>query len=492
MWLENPIEIFCSTNIVPMTDMRIEEQMNSLTRLVIVISLILFLFGFKYSLLFLLLSLLFIIIIYYIQKKQMEQFSAEHYKPQPQYKSQRAAKYIRQNASKGVEISRKGTADPLTASTYRFCDDDELLKYNDPNYVSANQRLAGGPNPKTLVAPVIAPKSHSIDYWRANNLVTHSAINSETQQEAYQDGFQVSTCCGSGDLFLIPENSQPRTKFRVKEEYSQPHQTREDFATYSYPYQRTTQPDVVTMNGKYSGDVNTSCGYNPQQIYTSGLPSNYTSGNCEKDPKFKRYNENLFTQTIEPGVYTRSQVNDPINANIGISFTQQLEPTTCQNTDEGLMYTEHDPRIIEPIHEDDDYFENVVNASNVYDPRHSGYGTSYRSYTDKNIGQTRFMYDDVDAIRMPNYLVRSQIDAQPYADSYGPIQAGNEFGNKYNENIRALANDSFLRSTIEQRTGLQQSLMRKRNNEMWQRRAAPINTGSQRMLGGMGLGAVGN
>ena len=83
-WMEKPINLFCTMDVVPLDEMSIAEQMNSLTRLVVIVYFILTLVGFKYSLLFLLLSLLFIIILYYIQKNNMEQFRAEYYTPKKQ------------------------------------------------------------------------------------------------------------------------------------------------------------------------------------------------------------------------------------------------------------------------------------------------------------------------------------------------------------------------------------------------------------------------
>jgi hypothetical protein len=240
-----------------------------------------------------------------------------------------------------------------------------------------------------------------------------------------------------------------------------------------------------------SGQVNIACGYNPQQLYTAGLPTNLPAGNCEQNPALKDYNQNLFTQTIQPGVYIRNQVNEPINSNMGISFTQQIPPTT-QNTNmyTGVVeYTEHDPRIIEPLEKPQQSASNCVETyatpADVYDPRFTGYGTSYRSYTDPTLGQTRFYYDDVNAIRMPNYIVRSNIDHQPFADSYGPLAPGNSGGNQFNADIRAMANDSFMTAAIEHRNDMQMRQMRKRNSEMWQRRVAPIHTTNMRMLGGM-------
>ena len=181
----------------------------------------------------------------------------------------------------------------------------------------------------------------------------------------------------------------------------------------------------------------------------------------------------MFTQTIQPGVYSYNEVDEPLNSNIGISFNQQIGPITVEldENEDSVTYVQHDPRLFEETIEP--YVE-TVNESNVYDPRFSGYGTSYRAYTDDNIGQTRFYYDDIDAIRMPNYITRSNIDFMKAADTYGPME--NEHGNKYNSIIRNLANDKYLESALTFRTGLQESAMRKMNANRWQQRQAPIYT----------------
>ena len=85
---------------------------------------------------------------------------------------------------------------------------------------------------------------------------------------------------------------------------------------------------------------------------------------------------------------------------------------------------------------------------------------------------------------MPNYLVRSNIDREPFADKYGPIPEGDERGNQDNPIIRGLANNAFLDGALEHRTDLQERLMRKANARNWQQRQAPIRTGGQRMGGG--------
>lgn len=492
LWLEYIPNLICDFSLIPLQGMTLAEQMNALTRLVLIVYLVLFLFGVNHTIIFLLLSLLFIIILFYIQRKNMETFKTEYYTPGI------SAMKLEKNPQTGRQQIVYN--DP---SSKRFCNDERPLDgpdgaFNNPNWVSVNQRLAGPPNPKTKIAPVVVPPIADLSYWKANNMVTHSAINENTNVDVYQSGYQVSTCCAPSfgcDTFpklAVPVPNPFQYNAPLNETYTnygKQEEHKQIIENYDIPYFKTNsgqEPIYIRPNG--SGQVNVDCGYNPEQLYTAGLPTNLPVGNCMQSPMMKQFNENLFTQTIQPGVYTRNEINEPINANMGISFTQQFPPTTCKtNPLSGeVMYTEHDPRIIEPaITEPNLGVESAVTESNIYDPRFSGYGTSYRSYNDEVTGQPRFYYDDVDAIRMPNYIVRSNIDHQPFADQYGPIPQGNEYGNKFNPTMRSFANDAFLKGTIQQRTELQERLMRKGNANAWQNRMAPKHVGGQRMSGGM-------
>lgn len=374
---------------------------------------------------------------------------------------------------------------------------------NDSTYISMNQNLVGKPNPKTLIPPVIAPPIADLGYWKTNNLIVHSHINDQKQVDNYQSGYQVSTCCGANNKNMFVENDAPKylRKRPASQKYGYKRNNYQKNVSNLYEYTETKEnfelqqennrkdkreremkenfEDKSKLKVPYeikanqSGWVNTSCGYNPDQLYDSGLPTNYPAGECEEDSLFKEYNRNLFTQTIQPGVYSYNEVNEPINSNIGISFTQQFEPTTVHMdpSHDSVTYIEHDPRLFD---EEIEPYEETVNEANVYDPRFTGYGTSYRAYTDDNIGQTRFYYDDIDSVRMPNYIVRSNIDFMQAADKYGPMMTPE--GNRYNEEIRNLANDEFLKNSLTFRTGLQERLMRKANAVRWQRRQAPIHT----------------
>ena len=49
---------------------------------------------------------------------------------------------------------------------------------------------------------------------------------------------------------------------------------------------------------------------------------------------------------------------------------------------------------------------NLATTANVYDPRFTGYGTSYRAYNEPVTGQTRFYYDDVNAMECQTILLK--------------------------------------------------------------------------------------
>ena len=512
-WVENLTDLFCDFRLIPFKNMDLESQMNSLTRLVFFIFVILLLFiDVKNSIVFLIITLTIIIIFYYIKKKNKmdnykEMFSAKTKKipSKSKYLIPYKRADLRTNPVTGNEellINRP--------SNFTYADDEVPFIYNQnfatqKSYTSINQKLAGTCNPKTLIPPVIVPRLADLDYWKTNNLINHSLVNAESQIDNYQSGYQISTTCGMNENNMYLEDNSPKlissynTEKKKKNNYKKNNYKKNVSDLHEYTETKENfqkQKEVKNKKGtnnslnlpyeikpNESGQVNVSCGYNPEQLFEAGLPTNLPSGRCEKNPKFKEYNTNIFTQTVQPGVYTRNQINEPINSNIGISFDQQFEPVSTSVDENGLTYTLHDPRLYtEPI----EPYIDTVNESNVYDGRYTGYGTSYRAYSDDNIGQTRFYYDDIDSVRMPNYITRSNIDFMKGADTYGPMLT--EKGNPYNEDIRNLANNQFLESSMEFRTDLQERLMRKRNAEGWQQRVMPLNLNVQKYSGGLQSG----
>ena len=555
---KNPFELFCNIKIIPSVNMTLKEQMIAFTRLIIIIFLLMLIFMSNpiSSFIFLFLSLLFIIILYYIQKKTMDKYKLENYENFYRTKSD-SSKQIGQNRNQYASSLSQGKS---------FCMDKIILDPNNPNYISKNQLLAGPANPKTLIKPVIIPPIADLDYWRANNLINNSRINSESVYDTYLSGYQISNdtkCVKEYDIiegfknknnddsyvgvtdefnpitskcnpiqtidrpiispqpvttipfsYTIGMGNQGITEYQEKYNPNRYKNSVEGYVgskctigmneldtlgnkyiqkqiispqpvtsniffereNFEYPYEKTGYNETNYISDNKSGLVNTIGSYNPKQVEQYNLSYNIESGNCETEDAMKQYNKNLFTQTIQPNVYTINNIIEPIDSNIGISFTQQFQPmTSYRDEDEDLIYTDYDPLTYEPsmvINTPDI----SVTESNIYDPRFTGYGTSYRAYTDNNVGQTRFYYDDVNSVRMPNYLVRSNIDFAKYADTYGPLNDSNKFGNKNTNYINTLAQDTFLRSSLKQRDDLMERLMRKRNNEMWQNRKYPKHT----------------
>lgn len=494
-WFENVSELFCKLQI-PRKHMTLEEQMNSITQIVLILFLcILILTNLKISFLFLIISLILIIILYYIQKRAMNKF--EYYE-----NTDKKASF---DALTDQYLSFKNLSNRLPAT----CNTGYTEVVAGPTYFSFNQQLVGNKaNPKTYIPPVVVPPSHALEYWAENNLINSSKINVESQHDTYLSGYTVS--------YKPKENKENKENYMFDSSYHYegisnvnytplppnsknpiispiPENIKNSLPVINHDGRTTIPnncndnntlienytniPDSYFVRENQPGWVDTSNGYNPEQLFDYDLPTNFPVGNCNLSPEMKQYNKNLFTQNIQPDSYTRNEIIEPINSNIGISFTQQFEPLTSTKygkDNNQLSYIEHDPRLYQP--QNAKKIEPAVTESNIYDPRFSGYGSYNRAYPDKNLGQTKFFYDDINSVRMPNYLSRSNIDFAKYADSYGPLTDKNRYGNENTANIRELAQKSFLDSSIEQRESLSESLMRKRNSEMWQVRQYPKRT----------------
>ena len=306
-----------------------------------------------------------------------------------------------------------------------FCKDGVPLSYNQRKQ-SINQRLASGQNPKTLEKPVIVARSHDLEHWKTSALTTHSGINTSKPFDQYNSGY------------MTVSESAPRT---LKERF---------------------QPLNVGCCLNRDSDVN-------------GLAVNMNVPKCMNKDEMRGINEQSFTSIIQPGVYTNTDVNEPLNTNIGISMTPQFPHLKRQFFDNDDVNYE---RTYSGHNIDTEETANTNPTEyNVYDPRFTGYGTHERTYIDPLLGQPKFFYDDVNAIRMPNYITRSKVDHQSWAEAYGPQRDGGPVLGNYRKD----AHKSWLRDTTEFRTDLQERLMRKNNSVSWQRKMAPISTAPRRI-----------
>jgi hypothetical protein len=181
------------------------------------------------------------------------------------------------------------------------------------------------------------------------------------------------------------------------------------------------------------------------------------------------YNRNIKTQNLGPSLYKYNEILEPINSNIGISLTQSMPYVKEINNNGNIYINEVKFKIPEKEKE-------VIGPEfhNVYDPRFNGYGTSYRTYIEPVTGQPRFMYDDINALKMPNYIVRSNIDHIKSANSYGTLEESNKNGIQNFLDLRKKVEKEWVDNSITFRTDMMERLMRKRNNELEQTRRMPI------------------
>lgn len=510
-WLENPLVLVESGEIFPSSDDTLEERLNTLTRLCLVVWGVMALSGYRWHSHFLMGALLFLIIIYYAKVNIMR----ENYTPLP-------VPPVRQQSlplAAWQYLPTPTNLDIQNPTRFRFCNDQRPIQPNK-DYYSTNMALASqipsapvnnastyragqvyaaaqAPqvgNPKTHISPAVVAPIFANDYW-SEDFIIPSKINDMSNTELYNSGYLGSSRCGQTygmKMKDVPTEYQPKpypnmalqpqvltavTKpggngnsggLGIQEDFGLP----TPLAGAPIPRQRASPAPPRP------GDV-LGCNYNPANL-KHNLPSNQSVGTCQTIDAYDSYNKNLYTQIIEPGIYARSEIIEPVQANMGITWTQQFEPVVCEKDEQGgRTFVSQDPRMAMPI-QPVEHPPQATN-SNVYDPRYFGYGTSYRSYVDPMTGQPRFYYDDVDAIRRPNYIVRSNIDDAPWADAYGPMTSTTTESREFNH---AMANNKFLNDSLQQRAELEQRYMRKYNAEIgWQRRQAPIFQSSIGMKG---------
>jgi hypothetical protein len=508
-WMYDVTQLFRSFDLLPNPEDSLSTKLNTITRLALIVCIVIA--AYKPVLAF---STLIIIMVVTMSVYSgttpvptIERFEA----PESHESNQQLYEFMREYNSTRYPDHLNKMGFPSTQK--RFCNDAVPFEYG-PNHVSLNQELVGGPNPKTRIPPLIAAPSHDLDSWRNNDFAVHSQINKETNFDAERSGYNwgtLPTKCeecmyvpcqckvlhgshpprihlpelvegfrdfqrgarggdvqGDGGRRRPDVMSPSQRKMYIKNLINDVGENRQN-KPFIRKYVRdvfldrrlgeVSDIEIDEIIAQLMGKISTSSKNQDEELQM--IP-------CFESPR----RDNIITQTIQPGVFQKSHIGEPIQSNIGISYTQEWGPTEVQETDDMIKYTMYDPgdTIITPRIKEETIGQD---HSNVYDPRFTGYGTSYRSYTDRLTGRPKFFYDDVDAITMPNYVTRSKVDVFPWANTYGPdkmmsVSEGDEY--------RQLANNAFTDSTIAFRTELQERLMRKRNAELWQRRAAPIST----------------
>lgn len=370
---------------------------------------------------------------------------------------------------------------------------------------SMNQKLTGLADPKTLVQPIISIPIYDNTLWKSNDFMVPKGINDQRRQELWQNGYLIndldnisefvrSTYTQEPTIHSVPNNLKGCSN-NVKEDFSMDGARCMNSVDLSnsnlYPNNSSqrydnvpnVQPHYVYPEEDFNRVGNkpflTEFGYYPENEQYN-LPTNSPAGKCEARPELSEYNKSIYTTTLQPGVYTTSQVNQPdaSMANMGISYTQPFLPTYSsyvQRRDgvepEGVMFTQYDPNFAPPSRCNGPV-DSRISESDIYDGRFTGYGTAYRGYVDELTGRPKYFYDDVDEQRRNKFLTRNALDTFAFGLNTGPQDPP-----KYtNMQVREMAQNAYLDNQISYRTELQQRLMTKDTNRRAQIKKAPIIT----------------
>ncbi len=527
-WLENPLVLFSSCSIAPDCCSSTVVQLNAAARGCLLMGLVLHAVRWKYAAHVSVLGLLLTVIIFYGQINSAMVHREPYSNSLPMAQTAPPLPLPIHNAIPMGMAAQLPSPNKLRINdptTYRFCLDQRAITPNNTYYsrnqALTNQVLSGGdgadanlnavsqqvyngnsvPNNeagswRTRVAPLVTAPMFASEYWSENYIVPHG-INSSTNTELYQSGYMTTTP-NALELGLSLKqaapvqptcaNYQPPFNPTVRQSNAFPIQQthnlhpasigggagfREGFAPMpaSDGQPMFNAAEMVGADGvetiKRPGDL-WGCNYNPELLQRD-LPVNASVGACETNVVFDAYNKNLYTQTIEPGVYSQQQVQEYPLENMGITTALQFPPMTCRTDAQGnRIFVSQDPRTTAPV-------EPIPRAPeatvwNVTDPRSFGSGASDRCYVDPLLGSPMFVYSDVDSIRRPNYITRSHVDMFPWADKYGPMTSDTSQDPLL---YRSLGLNQFLNGTLALKTELQERYQRKFAAQGWQRRQAP-------------------
>lgn len=297
-------------------------------------------------------------------------------------------------------------ASSIAVNSDRFCDSTPLESIMNCRRPTLNQSLAGLPNERTKIPPVIVAPIMELNYWSGDSTRRFSQINSRVTKYPRTSGWESCAVPLQPNIYTLSEVSQP-----------------------------INSTNGIAITPQF-----------PEHTYN-----------------IKGEDAQIFVDTNAGISYVTAPPPEPSEIPIGKNASKK--PASEQKKAPALS------DMNQPIHVTKvfDYCE--PNLANVYDPRFSGYGPSDRGYKDERLGNTRYFYDDVNAIRMPNYITRSKIDSciNSCGDSYGDVEAGNLNLNE----IRPLVEKDWMDNSLHFREELMRSLMRKRNEELVQNRVAP-------------------
>lgn len=473
-WLNNPEELFCDYRVIPTPQMTLEKQMNSITRLIFFLFLVLYFLNYKGSFLFLLLSNIVLIILYYLQKNKMSKITENYNGAGPRT-------FVTDIGVKTSVNSQKTNLMAQQTRLDRYCDTDKTLlvpRQNDFPEIP----LVGPANPQVkLNTPLwMVPPIYDYQSWRDNESEGISKINTKKTIDLVNSGYLPKTNCNRDDNVSVKEYYTPsKSTMTISGMSSQKQQRMADYNNKAgpvspFPVKENFVQDLMkepakymVQGGKTLPNIDTACGYNPENLKYN-LPINYNASKCEQTDNVKNLNANTFTMQLTPSMANAYEVIEPVNANIGVSMALPRRSVKREMLGDREIFISREPDDEVEVFMKDVYADEPTPAS-TYDPRVTGYGPSYRGYYEKESGSQKYYYQDIDAVYRNNILAKSTVDIFDGSFRTGlhaqPVYDLDQL--KQIENNRYIDNTNFLRSSI------QQSQMEHLGDREWQLKKYP-------------------
>lgn len=416
------------------------------------------------------------------------------------------SKYCYQNTDKSVIGQHKINFNKSSRNCNCFSDLEDIYT----GVLQTNNEKLRNKNKKTRKLKKIkySPNIYDSNHWKDNNLIVDNSNNNiQYEQNNFLSGYTDNKDLITIENFDIKSLKKINNNNKIKEDkiykyyipttyqnvinkidqdllkinpnnikyYKQVKNDDKEIDSFKIPnLKKLDKKKIQKINDSNVDKINLASGYDINNN-DYNLPSNLNTSLCQKNKIFKKYNDNIFSQNINDELISKTSILEPINDNIGISWTQQI-PNGFKNIKDGKLLIEYkDPLKIKKV-KSQNYTDNIPKEYNVIDSRSNGYSNDDRSYTNNLLGNCQFLYNDIDIIRQPNYIVRSKIDHKQFADQYGPLSEMNINGNKNTSNIRDIVHKSRIDDVEQFRNSLQTSLMRKYNANSWQQKMYPIHT----------------
>jgi len=321
----------------------------------------------------------------------------------------------------------------------------------NPNYKSNNFKLTTGINDKfENTKPIIPVPIADLEYWKFNNFTTHSHINSQKMENYSSSGYNKNSFLNKNEYF-IPEIDN--TKYLDVPLFTQKLQSN----VYS-----TNYPRIINSNQGISSPYNT--GKIIEEINKDNGKIIFSE--LKNDKGYKKYlnNENniFLTNKILQEKFIDKFFIDNYNIN-----TFDIKNNSIKNNVIDEIY----PQDVDPINIDKFNFlsqEEINNENQIKDENEKFifHNLNFKQYQPPQENLNPELYSRCE-------IERSNVDQTtkiPYHNRIDLYQENNSDLSSANYE----ANKKFLENSLLFRNQMMETLMQKRNAEMWQLNIAPF------------------